>query len=464
MGRKIIAYVGVAVAVLAAAAPAGAWTWPVDGAVLRTFSFGSDPYAAGHHRGIDVAGNAGAPVRAPAAGVVSFAGTVPGGGKTITIRTADGYAVTLLHLGALSAERGSAVREGEPVGIVGASGDVEHAEPYVHLGIRAAAEPEGYLDPMTFIDPQNVPPAPVEEPADGAGAGTDAPADEGPSDEEASEAEPSAGPTEERAAGGTSASTAAGASVLSGTSRAGGAAGDHGRARTAKAKQQSLRVARSELGARANLTSTRTQGAAKAGGVPVPPERRVPPGRPSAADGADAEATSAQREDAPGATTTSDVVRRVIAAALVALLPLGGFVATRRWRASAETRRRSRQASRAADAMAAPEPTPVAVPEPSSCGAASPERRLRRRAARMRPTSVAEARAQASHPLRGSRRARHPVRADAAAYPHASAIGRRASGTSSSRGSGRAGCTLPERIRSPQSPRPGVYLPWSRRP
>ena len=36
---------------------AQAWTWPIDGPVLRPFVFGSDPYAAGQHRGIDVGGD-----------------------------------------------------------------------------------------------------------------------------------------------------------------------------------------------------------------------------------------------------------------------------------------------------------------------------------------------------------------------------------------------------------------------
>src|SRR6188472_19021 len=72
--------------------PALAWAWPVDGPVLRPFVLGDDPYAGGQHRGVDIGAPAGTPVRAPAAGTVSFAGTVPTGGKTITIRTADGYA------------------------------------------------------------------------------------------------------------------------------------------------------------------------------------------------------------------------------------------------------------------------------------------------------------------------------------------------------------------------------------
>ena len=68
------------------APPASAWTWPLHGDVLRPYSLGPDPYAAGQHRGVDVGGAAGEPVRAPASGTVSFAGVVPGSGRTVTIQ------------------------------------------------------------------------------------------------------------------------------------------------------------------------------------------------------------------------------------------------------------------------------------------------------------------------------------------------------------------------------------------
>src|SRR4029078_12132067 len=97
-----------------------AWSWPADGDVLRPFALGGDAYAAGPHRGVDVAGSegpaGGAPgartgrdaagwegsgVRAPASGTVTFAGSLPTYGRGVTIATADGYAVTLVHLGSI---------------------------------------------------------------------------------------------------------------------------------------------------------------------------------------------------------------------------------------------------------------------------------------------------------------------------------------------------------------------------
>ena len=144
----------VLLAFLAGASPAHAWTWPASGPVLQHFSYNGDPYAAGQHRGVDVGGSAGEPVLAPAAGGVTFAGTVPGGGRTVTIRTPGGLAVTLLHLGTITEVKGASVAEGAQVGTLGSSGTSEWAEPYVHLGIRQASDEGGYLDPESFLPPR----------------------------------------------------------------------------------------------------------------------------------------------------------------------------------------------------------------------------------------------------------------------------------------------------------------------
>ena len=106
-------------AALALSSSAGAWSWPADGDMLRPFAFGGDAYAAGQHRGIDVAGPEGSSVRAPATGTVSFAGSLPTYGKGVTITTPDGYAVTLVHLGSIGVAKGDAVIEGDPIGTMG---------------------------------------------------------------------------------------------------------------------------------------------------------------------------------------------------------------------------------------------------------------------------------------------------------------------------------------------------------
>ncbi len=151
-------------AALAAPATADAWSWPVDGQLLRPFAFGSNPYAGGQHRGIDVGAPVGAVVRAPVAGTVSFVGSVPNGGRAVTIRTADGLAVTLLQLGGVAVARGADVAEGERVGSVGESADAVTREPHVHLGVRRGDDEDGYLDPLAFLPARGAAPAPVPAP------------------------------------------------------------------------------------------------------------------------------------------------------------------------------------------------------------------------------------------------------------------------------------------------------------
>jgi Peptidase family M23 len=139
-----------------------AWSWPVQGPVLTPFAYDeAHPYAAGQHRGIDIgADSTGETVVAPAAGTVTFAGTVSTNGRTVTIETADGYSVTLTHLGSIAVGKGTGVSEQDTVGTVGPSGTPEVDAPYVHLGIRVTSDPNGYLDPLRFL------PAPSESGAD----------------------------------------------------------------------------------------------------------------------------------------------------------------------------------------------------------------------------------------------------------------------------------------------------------
>ncbi len=179
MRRLVGCFATALVAALAVAGPAGAWSWPLHGEVLRPFSLGADAYAPGQHRGIDVGGSANEDVLAPVDGTVTFVGVVPTHGRVVALQTAEGLSVTMAHLGSALVARGTTVVEGDVVGSAGSSGESEHAVPYVHLGVRRAGVAEGYLDPLRFLPPRVVdgfdpPPAqPVVAPGVAPAAGTE---------------------------------------------------------------------------------------------------------------------------------------------------------------------------------------------------------------------------------------------------------------------------------------------------
>jgi murein DD-endopeptidase MepM/ murein hydrolase activator NlpD len=140
------------VALTLAAAPgaqaSGDWPWPVDGELVTTYRNGPDPYAAGQHRGIDIAGEVGDPVRAAAAGTVRYAGSLGSSGVTVSIRTADGrYDTSYLHLSEVAVRRGEEVASGNRIGAVGVSGQRSVEAPHLHFGVRVAGSDHDYRDP-----------------------------------------------------------------------------------------------------------------------------------------------------------------------------------------------------------------------------------------------------------------------------------------------------------------------------
>ena len=333
--KRLVALLPVLIALQVGVQPALAWTWPVDGPVLRPFVLGDDPYAAGQHRGIDVGASAGAPVRAPAAGAVTFAGTVPGGGRTVTIQTPGGYSVTLVHLGSIGVARGAAVTEGSSVGTVGPSGEPELAGPYVHLGVRRTADEHGYVDPLALLPPVASDPPPEAEPP----VLDDAP------DDPAEAAAPAAGPRaseepENTAEGGRAGSEAP----------AGKAEEEAGRARASapavpdRAQGRSARPARAGLRARLPADGAEPKAARR----PLPEEPALPARtRVASFEVVGPPVSGSRRVEAPDRGRSSRTVVTAGAGAVLAALLLAGGLRL-------GVRRRQLR-----DAVAADRPSPV---------------------------------------------------------------------------------------------------------
>ena len=113
---------------------------PVDGPVVAEYA----PVGSyGGHWGIDYAAPVGAPVRAPASGRVTFAGSIAGM-RSVTIEPVPGFKVSLSYLSEIEQSSGASVGRGE---VIGRSGS-PHGVNGVHLSTRIDGE---YVDPGTQL-------------------------------------------------------------------------------------------------------------------------------------------------------------------------------------------------------------------------------------------------------------------------------------------------------------------------
>jgi murein DD-endopeptidase MepM/ murein hydrolase activator NlpD len=123
----------------------GSYDWPVNGPVVRPFEPPAGPYGSGH-RGIDIAVPVGTPIRAPADGVVAFAGVVAGE-RYVSVDHPDGVRTTFSWLSAIEVTGGAPIARGQVLGRTG-QGHPGVEPPHLHLGARYAGS---YLDPMLLL-------------------------------------------------------------------------------------------------------------------------------------------------------------------------------------------------------------------------------------------------------------------------------------------------------------------------
>src|SRR4051812_37877498 len=129
---------------------------PLPGPVVRDFTYSpARPFAAGAHRGLDFSGAAGAVGRAARTGHGAWAR-----GAIVTLRCGP-WRVTLLPLATLSVRPGTRVHAGTRIGTLGRAAG--HAG--LHLGVRRAGDPFGYVDPAPMLTRRpRVGPPPVPRP------------------------------------------------------------------------------------------------------------------------------------------------------------------------------------------------------------------------------------------------------------------------------------------------------------
>lgn len=127
----------------------GDFLMPLDGRI--TTEFGLQRYVNGHfdyrHKGLDIAGKQGAPVRAAASGVVSLADeTFQLHGKTIVIDHGQGTSSLYLHLSEIDVSPGDTIVAGQLIGRVGSTGIA--TGPHLHYAVYAYHEA---VDPRCWL-------------------------------------------------------------------------------------------------------------------------------------------------------------------------------------------------------------------------------------------------------------------------------------------------------------------------
>lgn len=131
------------------------FVWPVEGRISGRFGnqrvYNGSPKAP--HSGMDIAAAQGTPVKAPAAGIVTFAAPdlyLTGG--TVLIDHGAGVSSNFLHLSRIDVKVGDRVEQGQVFAAVGATGRA--TGPHLHWGMNWFAT---RIDPLLLLEPAGAP-------------------------------------------------------------------------------------------------------------------------------------------------------------------------------------------------------------------------------------------------------------------------------------------------------------------
>jgi len=122
--------------------------WPTKGWLSSRFGYRMSPFTGKKefHRGIDIATRMGAPIVAPADGIVSKIYSDRGYGKVVSISHGYGVITRYAHLSKALVKKGQYVKRGETIALVGNTGRSTgtHLHYEVHLN-RVAVDPLRYI-------------------------------------------------------------------------------------------------------------------------------------------------------------------------------------------------------------------------------------------------------------------------------------------------------------------------------
>lgn len=118
--------------------------WPIQGRILSAFG----PKSQGlQNDGVNIAAEAGDPVRAAGDGVIVYAGNeLAGYGELLLVEHDGGWITAYAHNRALNVKEGDRVSRGQVIAEAGQTGSVD--TPQVHFEVRQGVSP---VDPMQYL-------------------------------------------------------------------------------------------------------------------------------------------------------------------------------------------------------------------------------------------------------------------------------------------------------------------------
>lgn len=122
---------------------------PFSGRITSSFGHRSNPfggYSVETHRGMDIKGPTGAPVKSMAKGKVIFSGRKGGYGNCIILEHGSGFQTLYGHLSKIMVKRGQKIEIGQQIGNIGSTG--RSTGPHLHYEVHQHGK---RINPISFL-------------------------------------------------------------------------------------------------------------------------------------------------------------------------------------------------------------------------------------------------------------------------------------------------------------------------
>lgn len=123
--------------------------FPFPGSITSTFGHRENPFGGSNvetHKGLDIRGPMGGPVKAMAKGTVEFAGPKGGFGNCIILKHGNGFETLYGHLSKILVRKGQKIDIGQQIGKIGSTG--RSTGPHLHYEVHRNGQ---RINPQSFL-------------------------------------------------------------------------------------------------------------------------------------------------------------------------------------------------------------------------------------------------------------------------------------------------------------------------